>query len=258
MRDDRPAGRNEDGVDVAGKIALVTGAARGIGRGIAEKLGAEGADLAIVDLRVEALAGTAQTLAAAGRRVLPLGADVGDRQQADGAIGAAIAHFGRLDILVNCAGINRDAILHRMTDEQWDEVIRVDLTAVFYLTRAAAGHMRQRGSGRIINISSASWQGNVGQANYAAAKAGVIGLTKTAARELAGKGVTANVICPGFIETEMTRSVPAEAWERIASRIPIGRVGRPEDVANVVAFLASEEAGYVTGEVINVGGGLVL
>ncbi len=243
---------------VAGKIALVTGAARGIGRGIAEKLGLEGADLAIVDLSAEALADTVATLATAGRKVLPLGADVGDRQQADGVVAAAIEQFGRLDILVNCAGINRDAILHRMTDEQWDAVIRVDLSAVFYLTRAAAVHMRQRGSGRIINISSASWQGNVGQANYAAAKAGVIGLTKTAARELAPKGVTANAICPGFIETEMTRAMPPDAWERIAGRIPMGRVGTPADVGNVVAFLASDEAAYVTGEVINVGGGLVL
>jgi NAD(P)-dependent dehydrogenase (short-subunit alcohol dehydrogenase family) len=245
-------------VRVAGKIALVTGAARGIGRGIAEKLGAEGADLAIVDLKAEALADTAAVLTGAGRRVLPLGADVGDRQQADGVVAAAIAEFGQLDILVNCAGINRDAILHRMTDEQWDAVIRVDLSAVFYLTRAAAIHMRQRGAGRIINISSASWQGNVGQANYAAAKAGVIGLTKTAARELAPKGVTANAICPGFIETEMTRAMPPDAWDRIAGRIPMGRVGTPADVGNVVAFLASDEAAYVTGEVINVGGGLVL
>lgn len=243
---------------VAGKIALVTGAARGIGRGIAEKLGGEGADLAIVDLSRDVLADTAAILTAAGRRVLPLGADVGDRQQADGVVTAAIAEFGRLDILVNCAGINRDAILHRMTDEQWDAVIRVDLSAVFYLTRAAAVHMRQRGAGRIINISSASWQGNVGQANYSAAKAGVIGLTKTAARELAPKGVTANAICPGFIETEMTRAMPPDAWERIAGRIPMGRVGTPADVGNVVAFLASDEAAYVTGEVINVGGGLVL
>mgnify|MGYP001460023576 CR=1 FL=1 len=241
-----------------GKIALVTGAARGIGRGIAEKLAQEGADVALVDLREELLTETAGSIRAAGRRILSLGADVGNRADADRAVATTIGQLGRLDILVNCAGINRDAILHRMTDEQWDEVLRVDLTAVFYLTRAAATHMRERGSGRIINISSASWQGNVGQANYAAAKAGVIGLTKTAARELAPKGVTANAICPGFIDTEMTRGVPPEAWERISGRIPMGRVGRPEDVANVAAFLASDEAGYVTGEVINVGGGLVL
>ena len=170
-------------------------------------------------------------------------------------IRVAFDRFDRIDVLVNNAGINRDAMLHKMSDDQWDAVISVDLSAVFYLTRAAAVVMRQAGSGRIINISSASWMGNIGQANYAAAKAGVVGLTKTASRELARAQITANIICPGFIDTEMTRGIPDENYQAQLKKIPLGRAGQPSDVANLVAFLASDEAGYLTGEIINVGGG---
>ena len=176
----------------------------------------------------------------------------------DALVGTVQARFNRVDILVNNAGINRDAMLHKMTDDQWAQVLAVDLSGVFYVTRAASRLMRTAGSGRIVNIASASWMGNVGQANYAAAKAGVVGLTRTAAKELARSQVTANAICPGFIDTQMTRGIPDAIREQQVAKIPLGRMGQPADVAAVVAFLASDEAGYVTGEVINVGGGYVL
>jgi NAD(P)-dependent dehydrogenase (short-subunit alcohol dehydrogenase family) len=163
-----------------------------------------------------------------------------------------------LDILVNNAGINRDGMLHKMDYEQWSSVLNVNLTGVFNTMQPASKIMREQLNGRIINISSASWLGNVGQANYAAAKAGVVGLTKTAARELAKKGITANAICPGFIDTDMTRGVPEKVWDLMVSKIPAGRAGTPEDVANCIAFLASDQASYINGEVINVGGGMVL
>jgi 3-oxoacyl-[acyl-carrier protein] reductase/2-hydroxycyclohexanecarboxyl-CoA dehydrogenase len=148
-------------------------------------------------------------------------------------------------------------MLHKMTDEQWDSVIALNLTAVFVLTRAAATRMRERGAGRIVNISSTSANGNVGQANYAAAKAGVIGITKTAAKELAGKGVTVNAVAPGFIDTEMTRSMPPEVYEAARSRVPVGRAGTPDDIAALIAYLASDEASYITGEVHYVRGGWI-
>ena len=240
------------------KTALVTGAGRGIGRGIAVTLAAEGADLLICDVAGDLLRETADLVTSYGRRCEQLVVDLSQTDDAEGIVGTAIEMLGRLDVLVNNAGINRDAMLHNMTNEQWDLVLAVDLRAVFLTTRAAARHMRERGSGRIINISSGAWLGNVGQANYAAAKAGVVGLTLTAARELARKGVTANVICPGFIDTAMTRGIPEHVREDVLRRIPMGRPGQPEDVGHLVAFLASEAAGYITGEVINVSGGYIV
>jgi len=159
---------------------------------------------------------------------------------------------------VNNAGINRDALFVKMTYEQWDEVIKVDLYSMFNMTKQVVDGMVKRNYGRIINISSLSWLGNIGQANYSAAKAGVIGFTKTLARELGKYNITVNAICPGFIDTPMTRAVPEKIRQRIIERIPMGRIGQPEDVANLVAFLASDEASYITGEVIGVTGGLVL
>jgi NAD(P)-dependent dehydrogenase (short-subunit alcohol dehydrogenase family) len=240
------------------KTALVTGAGRGIGRGIAVTLAAEGADLLICDVAEDLLRETADLVTSYGRRCEQLVVDLSQSDDAEGIVGMAIEMLGRLDVLVNNAGINRDAMLHNMTNEQWDLVLAVDLRAVFLTTRAAAQHMRERGSGRIINISSGAWLGNVGQANYAAAKAGVVGLTLTAARELARKGVTANVICPGFIDTTMTRGIPEHVREDVLRRIPMGRPGQPEDVGHLVAFLASDAAGYITGEVINVSGGYIV
>lgn len=242
-----------------GKIALVTGAARGIGRGIAEKLAQEAAAVVVADLNLEGAEETAAAIGTGAGRATAMRLDVADPQSAGQVVRDAAAWGGgRLDILVNNAGINRDAMLHKMTLEQWEAVIRVNLTGVFYCLQPAAILMREQNSGRMINISSASWQGNVGQANYAAAKAGVIGLTKTAAKELARYQVTVNAICPGFIETEMTRGVPSKVWDLMVSKILLGRVGKPQDVANMVAFLASDEASYITGEVINVGGGFAL
>jgi 3-oxoacyl-[acyl-carrier protein] reductase/2-hydroxycyclohexanecarboxyl-CoA dehydrogenase len=243
---------------LAGKRAVVTGAGRGIGRAIALKLAEEGADVVVNDVNQENADAVAAELRALGRRAVGVVADVSQQAEAQRIIDTAKEQLGGLEILVNVAGINRDAMLHKMTVDQWNVVLAVNLTGTFNTTQAAAIHMREAGYGRIVNISSASWLGNVGQANYAASKAGVVGLTKTAARELARKGVTCNVICPGFIDTDMTRGVPEKVWQMMIDKIPAGRVGDPRDVANVVAFLASEEAGYVTGEVINVGGGMVL
>lgn len=241
-----------------GKTAIVTGAGRGLGQGIAQKLAKEGALVAVCDINMESVNTTVDMINEAGGKAVGYEIDIADRKAVDTLVQRFVEEHGALDIMVNNAGINRDAMLHKMTDEQWELVLKVNLNGTFYFTQAAAKLMRERGAGRIINIASASWLGNIGQANYAASKAGVVGLTKTAARELARKGVTANAICPGFISTDMTRSVPEKVWDIMISKIPAGRAGEPEDVGNLVAFLASDEASYITGEVINVGGGMVL
>ncbi|HEY8678766.1 MAG TPA: 3-oxoacyl-ACP reductase FabG [Candidatus Dormibacteraeota bacterium] len=238
-----------------GKIAIVTGAGRGIGEGIARKLAEEGATVVCADVND---ADARRVAGDCGRQAIGVRVDVAVSAECDAVINDVVGRFGRLDVMVNNAGINRDAMLHKMTDEQWHQVIAVDLSGVFFMTRAASRVMRAAGSGRIVNIASASWLGNVGQANYAAAKAGVVGLTRTAARELARAQVTANAICPGFIDTQMTRGIPEAIREQQVGKIPLGRAGSPADVAALVAFLACDEAGYITGEVINVGGGYVL
>lgn len=242
------------------KVAIVTGSGRGLGKGIAMKLAEEGAKVVIADMA--AADDTVAEIVAKGGTASAFAVNVSKQEEVLALIKYAIDTYGTLDIMVNNAGINRDGMLHKMPVENWQMVIDVDLTGVFYGTQEALKHMRAQGSGRIINISSGSWLGNIGQANYAAAKAGVVGLTKTAARESARKGITCNVICPGFIETDMTLKLKevndGAAWDSMMQRIPMGYAGKPSDVGNMVAFLASDEAAYITSEVINVGGGMIV
>ena len=243
-----------------GKVAIVTGAGRGLGRGIARKLAQEGAKVVIAD--VTPADDAVKELLDAGHEACDFSVDVSDQEQMAALVAFAIKKYGTLDIMVNNAGINRDGMLHKMPRENWDKVIAIDLTGTFFGTHEAIKYMRTKNYGRVINISSGSWLGNIGQANYAAAKAGVVGLTKTAARENARKGITCNAICPGFIETDMTLKLKevndGAAWDSMVQRIPMGYAGKPSDVGNLVAFLASDEAAYITSEVINVGGGMIV
>lgn len=242
------------------KVAIVTGAGRGLGKGIAKKLAEEGAKVVLADMEPadEAVA----EITADGGTASSFTVNVTKQEEMQAMVRYAINTYGTLDIMVNNAGINKDGMLHKMPVENWNMVIDVDLTGTFYGTQEALKYMREQGSGRIINISSGSWLGNLGQANYAAAKAGVVGLTKTAARENARKGITCNVICPGFIETDMTLKLKevneGKAWDRMIDRIPMGYAGQTADVGSMVAFLASDEASYITSEVINVGGGMIV
>lgn len=240
------------------KVVIVTGAGRGLGKGIAVKMADEGAKVIIADISLEIAAQTADEIKSSGGLAEPFAVNIAKEEDVVNMFDFAEKQYGTVDVLVNNAGINRDAMLHKTTNEQWDQVIAVNLTGTFYCTRKAAQILREKKKGAIINIASASWEGNIGQANYAASKAGVIGLTYTASKELARNGVTVNAICPGFIETDMTKGVPEKVWDKMISKIPMGRAGVPADVANMVAFLASDEANYVTGEVINVGGGFVI
>lgn len=236
----------------ATKTALVTGAARGIGAGIAEVLAERGFRVVIADVNEAQAQATA---AALGDLHEGVALDVSNSEAVDTAIDGIVERHGQLHVVVNNAGINRDAMVHKMTDQQWDQVLAVDLSAVFYVSRAAGRHMRATGYGRIVNISSASWEGNIGQANYAAAKAGVLGLTFTLSRELARFSVTTNAICPGFIETEMTKGIPEAVYNAQLAKIPLGHAGQPRDVGKAVAYFASDDAAYITGQVLEVGGG---
>lgn len=242
------------------KVAIVTGAGRGLGKGIAKKLAQEGAKVVIADMALAE--DTVMEIQKEGNTACFFQVNIAKQEEVAALIAFTINQYGALDIMVNNAGVNRDGMLHKMPVEDWQTVIDIDLTGTFYGTQEAVKHMREKNYGRIINISSGSWLGNVGQANYAAAKAGVVGLTKTAARENAKKGITCNVICPGFIETDMTVQLQSvnegAAWESMMKRIPMGYAGKPSDVGNMVAFLASDEAAYITAEVINVGGGMIV
>jgi 3-oxoacyl-[acyl-carrier protein] reductase len=245
-------------MSLQGKVAIVTGGSRGIGESIARSLSAAGAAVTLCARRIEGAAAVASALQASGGQALAVQADVGTAADADRVVQACLERFGRIDILVNNAGITRDGLVMRLKDEDWNEVLRVNLSGAFYCARAALRPMlKQKQGGRIVNIGSVvGSMGNAGQANYVSAKAGLIGLTKALAKEVASRGVTVNAVAPGFIETEMTAGLPEAAKEAYRAQIPLGRFGTGADIAAVVAFLASEGAGYITGQVIHVNGGM--
>lgn len=243
-----------------GKIAVVTGGSRGIGRAVCEKLASLGADIAFSYAGNAAAAQeTEAACRALGVRVLAVQADVGKSEAVTAFFDAVLKEFGRVDILVNNAGITRDNLAMRMKEEEFDQVIETNLKGTFLCMKAVARPMMKQRSGRIVNLTSVvALRGNPGQVNYCASKAGVIGMTKSMARELAGRGVTVNAIAPGFIETDMTAKLPEDVKTSMAASIPMAHMGRPEDVANAVAFFASDEAAYVTGQVLCVDGGMAM
>ncbi len=242
-----------------GKVAVVTGGGRGIGRAVALALAQAGADVAVAVSRdIASAEAVAEEIRAGERRALARQTDVASLEAAEALVAATVAALGRIDILVNNAGVTRDGLLMRMPEEDWKTVLDVNLGGAFNCTRAALRRMvRQRG-GRIVNITSImGLTGNAGQANYAASKAGLIGLTKSTAKEVGSRGITCNAVAPGWIETQMTAGLPDEIREQVLKQIPVGRLGQPEDVAGVVAFLCSDAASYMTGQVLVVDGGLV-
>jgi 3-oxoacyl-[acyl-carrier protein] reductase len=247
-------------IDLTGKTALVTGGSRGIGKAIGLRLARQGADVAFTyrgnTAAAEATAGEIEGL---GRRALAVQADATEEGSADSAVKQVLEAFGKLDILVNNAGITRDDLIMRMTAEAWRDVLETNLFGAFWMTKAVTRPMLKARGGRIVNITSVSGQaGQMGQANYSSAKAGLIGLTKATARELASRSITVNAVAPGFVLTELTQDLPDALKEEITSRTPLGRFGTPEEIADAVAFLVSDEARYITGQVLAVDGGLVM
>jgi 3-oxoacyl-[acyl-carrier protein] reductase len=261
---DLPEGRGVDGrgpvIDLMGKSAVVTGGSRGIGRAIGLRLAGQGADLAFSYRgNAAAAADTAAAIEALGRKALAIQADVSQPEAADALVRAALDAFGKVDILVNNAGITRDDLIMRMPLEDWRAVLETNLFGAFYCIKAVTRPMLKARAGRIVNITSISGQmGQIGQANYSSAKAGLIGLTKATARELGSRGITCNAVAPGFVMTELTKDLAQEWQDRIIEQTPLGRFGTTEEIANAVAFLASDEAAYITGQVLGVDGGLAM
>jgi 3-oxoacyl-[acyl-carrier protein] reductase len=241
---------------LGGRVAIVTGAGSGIGEATARRLAAEGAVVVVNDVDLDRARAVASAIGKDGGTAAAVGADVTRRDEVERMVAGAVAEHGRLDVLVNNAGINRDAMSHKMTEEQWDQVLAVNLKGTFLCAQAALPRMRERGWGRVINTSSIGSLGNIGQANYAASKAGVIGLTRTLALEDAKYGVTVNCVAPGAVMTPMLAGVPDPIREKITAQIPVGRIAEPREIAAVHAFLASDEAAFITGQVIFVDGGM--
>ena len=246
-------------IDLSGQVALVTGASRGIGRAIAERLAGCGAWVACIARNEDKLAETVQSIQANGGQTQPFQADVSNKEAVEKVVADIAESQGKIDILINNAGITRDGLVLRMEDEEWQAVLDTNLTGTFYFTRAVTRSMMQNRYGRIVNIASISGiMGNSGQANYSASKAGMIGFTKSVAKELAKRGVTANVVAPGFVTTDMTDALPENMRAELKKVIPVRRFGEPKDIADTVAFLASPLSGYITAQVLSVDGGLVI
>ena len=241
------------------KVTFVTGAAQGIGKAIAVAFAREGSHLVVSDVNLELASQTAKEIEALGVKALAIKTNVADLAEVESGVAEAVKFFGRIDIMVNNAGITKDNLLIRMKKEEWDAVINVNLSGVFNCTKAVSSLMMKQRCGKIINIASIVGQmGNFGQANYAASKAGVIGFTKSVAKELAARNITANAIAPGFIQTAMTDKIPDEIKQKMIEQIPLGKLGQPEDVAQAALFLASPAADYITGQVLAVNGGMYM
>jgi 3-oxoacyl-[acyl-carrier protein] reductase len=242
-----------------GKVALVTGGAQGIGKAVSLLLAQNGADIAVSDINLEKAEETVKEIETVGQRAMAVKANVASSTDVEQMVQAVLERFGKIDILVNNAGIARDKLILRMTEEDWDAVLNVNLKGTFHCTKAVVKHMSKQRSGKIVNIASVVGEmGNAGQANYAASKAGVIGLTKTVAREFAQRGINVNAIAPGYIETPMTEVIPEKAKEELKRMIPMERLGRAEDVAEAVLFLVSDASTYITGQILNVNGGIYM
>lgn len=246
-------------MNLEGQTAIITGGAQGIGKSISARLAGAGANLVISDINLEAARKTAEELSSDSVKCIAVQADVSDGKQVSDMLEKAVKELGGVDILVNNAGITRDGLLMRMKEEDWDLVMSINLKGAFHCTKAVLPSMAKKRRGRIVNIASiVGVMGNAGQANYSASKAGLIGLTKTVAREYAGRGITSNAVAPGFIDTAMTQALSEKVREDLMKQIPLGRLGTSEDIASAVAFLVSNDAAYITGQVIHVNGGMLM